>query len=686
MLTPERWQIVERVFHEALAQPPEARRGFVESSCGDDLEIRSEVESLLAAESSADSRASLAASAAASWSAAGSIVGRTIDSYRVVSLLGAGGMGEVFLADDLELGRRVALKLLPEAFAADGARLQRFADEARAASALNHPNIITVHRVGEFDGRRYIVTEFVDGDTLRERLRAGPLALADALRIARQVAAALAAAHAAGIVHRDIKPENIMIRRDGYVKVVDFGIAKLTVEPLSELRHSLTRTGVGVGTPDYVAPEQAAGAAADARADVYSFCVVVYEMLTGALPRELGASERTASGEQIPVALRESLRRGLSSDPRARHSSIAELAHALDGVVPSVVVPQRTRKLWLVAAILVAAMAGALVWMRVRPPATVRSMAVLPFVAASGGDTGQEYLTVGLSDALITRLGELQALQVTPTATIRHFVNTTRLPSDVGKELRVDAVLTGSVQRAGDRLRVTLQLTRVRDGMQMWAGRFDEQFTSIFAVEDAIAQQVTSKLLLDIGALAPHPRRQTADSAVYDLYLRGREQWAKRTPQSIRAAIDAFTKASTMDPSFALSYAGIADAYALTASGLLPAQRFPQAKAAALKALELDEGLADAHNALAFITYKWEWKWAVAEREFRRALAIDPNHPLARQWFGEFLSIERRDAEALEQFVRARQLDPYSLPIRIDHAAALVRASKPEEAIAILRD
>jgi serine/threonine-protein kinase len=621
--------------------------------------------------------------------AVGVFSGTLIENYKVVSLLGEGGMGEVYLAEDASLGRRVALKLLPEPFSADPSRVRRFTDEARAASALNHPNILTVYHVGEFEGRRYIATELVDGETLRQRLARGPLPIAEALDIALQAAGALQAAHDAGIIHRDIKPENIMIRRDGYVKLLDFGLAKLTSQS-AVLGHSrtLTRVGDAIGTLDYMAPEQAMGAAVDARADIYSLSVVLYEMLTGTLPRELasGSGDRSASGEVIPLALLQTLRRGLSSDPAARPASAVDFARELEAS-RSVVRAAPARRRWKVAAaVAILAIAAGAIWMRMHPASSgVKSMAILP-LTTTGPEADQAYLTVGLADALITRLGELQQIQVTPTATIRHFVNTTRGPADVGRELGVDAVLTGSVQRAGDRLRVTLQLTRVSDGMQMWAGRFDEQYTSIFAVQDAITQQVTSNLLLDIGHLAPHPRRQTTDSEAYELYLRGREQWARRTPSSIRSAIEMFTKASEIDPSFALAYAGIADAYALTASGLAPADRFPKAKAAARKALALDEGLADAHNALAFITYKWEWNWADSQREFRRALEIDPSHVLARQWFGEFLSIQGFHDEALQQFVKARQLDPYSTPIRVDQAAAFVRAGRAQDAVTVLQD
>ena len=695
MLTPERWAVVERVFQEALAHPAHARLGFLESSCGDDVDLRSEVESLLLADAAARSRASLAPEVAADWAADGSarLIGREVDGYRVVSLLGAGGMGEVFLADEPSLGRQVALKLLPAPFAADVARLHRFAEEARAASALNHPNIVTVHHIGDFDGRRYITTEFIDGETLRGRIARGPLAPGDAIEIALQVTRALAAAHEAGIVHRDIKPENIMIRRDGYVKVVDFGLAKMS--PNERLTSGATpgvgatRTGAVIGTLAYMAPEQAAGATVDTRADLYSMAIVLYEMLTGGLPSAaIAAPDRAA--RRLPNQVRRLMQRALAHDPNARYQTAGELARDLDAVQRSLVaapVRRRRRRLGAVAAALLMAVAIG-VWMRQHATApSVGSVAVLPFTSLDPSQNDQQHLNRGMTDALIARLAEARALKVTPASTIGHFIGSTRSPTEIGRELGVAAVVTGSLLRSGDRLQVTAQVLRVSDGEPLWTGRFDETFATIFSIQDGISQQIASMLALDVDddALSRVRHRETRDSDAYDLYMRARERWARRTPDSIRQAITLFERALEIDPNFPLALAGMANAYALTASGLLPSERFPNAKAAALKALTLDNTLAEAHNALAFISYKWEWQWAAAEREFKRAIELEPNYALAHHWYSEYLSVIGRYEDALAGFAEAQNLDPYSTAIRVDRAAALVRASRAGDAVAVLR-
>ena len=344
MLSPERWRLVEHIFHEALSQPPAGRQAFITSSCAGDDEVRREVESLLAADSPHDAGAALVQDVIVDWAASTApeaIIGCEIGGYRVVSLLGEGGMGEVYLADDLSLGRRVALKLLPVPFTRDVGRLRRFTEEARAASALNHPNIITVHQIGEFDGRRYIVTEFVDGETVRSRIARGPLPETEAVAIALQAARALGAAHDDGIVHRDIKPENLMIRRDGYVKVLDFGLAKLAPDeqmedatPGTAADAAHTRVGAVLGTPNYMAPEQAVGAAVDARADIYSLSVVLYQMVTGTLPRTApdGPTDGSRVGAPISPGLARVLRRGLEADPAARYQHISELIDDLEAL------------------------------------------------------------------------------------------------------------------------------------------------------------------------------------------------------------------------------------------------------------------------------------------------------------------------------------------------------------------
>jgi serine/threonine-protein kinase len=690
-LTPERWPVVEELFHAALERPEGERRWFVESST-DDLEVRQQVAALLVADARDAAFESLPAAIASDWaqSFAPPLIGREFDGYRIDAELGAGGMGEVYRAHESALGRDVALKLLPIEYSVDAGRLRRFAEEARAASALNHPNIITVLRVGEVDGRRYIATELIGGETLRERLwRVGPMPIDAALDLAIQAAGALAAAHAAGIIHRDIKPENLMIRDDGYVKVLDFGLAKLAGdEHLSDHARvgataASTRAGAVMGTVNYMSPEQSAGGVVQPRSDLYSLSVVLHEMLTGRLPGD--------AARDVPPPIAAILSRGLTKDPDARYQGAgamrADLAQARRELLDAPAARQRRRMATAcVAAAFVVIGVAAMSWSAMFPaPRTVGSIAVLPMTAGTGVDKDQSHLTIGMADAIATQLGELPNLRVTPVTTVRHFVNTARAPTEVGKELGVEAVLSGTVSRAGDTLTLDLKLAGVADGKQLWVGRYQEPFTNIFAMRSAISEKVASTLIPDVGRMSAHPRRETGNSEAYELYLRGREQWARRTPASIRAAIDLFERASVADPMFAPAYSGAAEAYALTASGLPPQDRFPKAKAAALKALDLDEGLASAHNALAFISYKWEWQWDVADREFNRALQLQPDDVLARHWYSEFLSIIGRHDAAIAGFARARALDPYSTAIVVDQAAAFVRAGRGDKAVAVLQ-
>lgn len=347
------------------------------------------------------------------------------------------------------------------------------------------------------------------------------------------------------------------------------------------------------------------------------------------------------------------------------------------------------RRLWVAvaaAAILAIAVGG---WFAARsrsgaaePPS---SLAVLPFSLLESDDQAS-YLQVGMADAIIGRLTSSHALRIPPTVVIRRFAELTMTPAEAGRQLDVEAVLTGTIQRSDGRLRVTVQVTNVGDGAHLWAARFDEPMAGIFSMQDAIAEQISEQLVLDAGRSAGNWRRETGNLAAYELYLKGRESWARRTPASIRAGIEMFEQAVALDPSFARAYAGIADSYSLTASGLRAQDRFPKAKAAALTALELDESLAEAHNALAFISYKWEWQWAAAEREFRRALELDPDYVLAHHWYGEYLSIVGRHDEAVQELRRAQQLDPFSTPIQVDIGAAHGRAGRATDAIAAFEE
>jgi len=691
VLTPERWQIAERIFNEAVSRPAGQRTAFVESACGGDEELKQEVASLLQADAQ-DSSAyeSLAAHIAADWAGPPPVVGREVGGYRVTALLGAGGMGETYLAEDAALGRRVALKFLPKEFSNDARRVRRFIEEARAASALNHPGIVTVYGAGEFEGQRYIAVEFIEGETVRHRLAQGPLPAATAFDIAIQAAAAMGAAHDAGIVHRDIKPENIMIRRDGYVKIIDFGLAR-PVDSGEVRSRSFTRAGEVLGTIDYMAPEQAAGANVDARADLYSLTVVFYEMLTGELPRELGSASGGGADRKgktrISASALRLVRRGVASDPAKRYQTAGELQRDLEAVRGRIARPyQRTVWLGVAAVVLLALAFGIYRWaswaLAMHSTNSITSLVVMPLKALGGA--GQAHLEQGMTEAIIARLSGLRQLRVPPAEAIRANEDA----FEAARRLGVDAVLTGSVQREGDRLRVTAQLSRASDRGQIWAEHYDETFTNIFGIQDAIAERVATSLVAEISTRdrAMLTRHETRNSETYDLYLRARDQWALRTPEAIRTAIKMYRQAIAVEPDFSLAYAGLADAYNLAVSGMAPLARGPLAKAAAERAIALDPRSAEAHTAMAFEEYKFEWKWDEADREFRRAIELNPRYTLAHHWYGEFLKLLMRHEESIREFRLAVESDPFSVPVRYDFILSLLNARRVAEARTILNE
>jgi serine/threonine-protein kinase len=720
MLTAERLQLVEQLFHEALACAPDERAAFLDSSCAGDTDLRSEVESLLAADSASESRDSIVGRLAAGWVSATStetLIGRDLEGYHIVSLLGAGGMGEVYLADDRSLGRRVALKLLPAAFACDSGRLRRFSDEARAASALNHPNIITVYHIGQFDGGRFIATEFIDGETLRARLGGGPLAGDAALDIAVQVARALHAAHAAAIVHRDIKPENIMIRHDGYVKVLDFGLAKLATdeqltatEPASS-QARLTRAGGVLGTLHYMAPEQAGGRPVDARADLYSLSVVLYEMLTGRLPDAAtppAASTRRLEG--LPPDLVGVARRGLAVEPADRYQSADELLRDLERVQQArAAAPARARqrrRTMAAAAIVVSVIAGAgaVVWRELGvptsesvdrqpapapPTARTTTLAVLPFQLIAPGPR-DEHLGLGIADAIITQLGTLRRLSVRPTTSIRAFVQPNLDVGAAARALAVDHVLSGLIQRDGDRVRLTVQLINSATGSQEWTARIDAESNDLFALQDTVSQRVAAVLVSDVNdaerarLTAPH----TASPEAYQLYLQGRYFLSKATPAAARQSVRLFEQAVALDARYALAYTGLAEAYRQLGStlfGIVPLREgMNAARAAAARAIELDANLADAHTALGAIQFQYDWDAGAAEASLQRAVALGPEISIAHRFLGWHHLAVGRFTESIEELRRARELDPLSALTSELLAVALDYSGRPDLALSEL--
>jgi TolB-like protein len=701
MLTPDRWRDVERA-------------AFLQSRCGGDAELRAEVERLLAADDEPVLQPSLAGRLAADWIEGDrheSFVGRDIKQYRIESLLGSGGMGDVYAATDQILRRRVALKLLPAPFAADAARVRRFTDEACAASALNHPNIVTVHETGEFEGQRFIAIEFIDGETVRARLARGPLPVPDALDIATQMAQALAAAHQTGIVHRDIKPENVMLRRDGYVKVLDFGLAKLPREHGGRAARTGTRLGAVIGTIDYIAPEQAAGAAVDGRADLYSLGVVLHEMITGLLPRDsaLGSDPGSSPAPPIPHGVKRILRRLLASDPAARLADAPSLVEALQAEARRISrgASRRRTIVWLsAAAAAVSLAAGVALW---RNPALRRAPAApaaTPAAAAIGGATtvavlpfqtltlseADQYLGVGLADAVITQLAGLPQLHVRPTTAVREFTHANVDVAAAAKKLQVQHVVTALVQRDGDRVRVTVQLVDAGSGAQRWADRFDLPFRDLFTLQDSVSQHVAASLVRRLSDsdradfLAP---RQTTNPDAYRLYLQGRYFLARTNRADLERALSLFEQAVAVDPRYALAYGGVASAHHMLAlnitQGATPAQSYPLARDAALKALALDPNLAEAHYVVGAAQFHYDFAYPAAEASMRRALALKPNFPELRRMYGWFLVAMGRHAEAIAELSRSRDQDPTAALTYENLGLAFDFAGRTAEALPILQ-
>jgi TolB-like protein/Flp pilus assembly protein TadD len=691
--------------------------------------------------------------------------GTTLGHYRIVSRIGAGGMGEVYLAEDIHLGRPVALKILPPDLSSDTERLRRFEQEARAASALNHPNIITIHEVGTHDGARFIATEFIEGRTLRDHLREHPLSIHEALDIAIQVASALQAAHQAGIIHRDIKPENIMLRPDGYVKVLDFGIVKLT-EKFVEHRAGTTdaflatdgvqtESNIVMGSPSYMSPEQARGQKLDGRTDIFSLGVMLYEMIAGHRPfeGETLSDVIVAILERRPQPLAEVapetsprletiVYRALAKDRAARYQSVADFRKDLrrekrrvdfaagleDSLMPEDSLGQTTavmhaedayatarlavqsdqfktvratssaeyiitgiRRHKIGAVITMALVAAsvaaiALVLLRGDSRQAIDSIAVLPFVNESA-DPNAEYLSDGITESLINNLSEWPALKVTSRNSSFRYKGRDVGVRTIGRELGVHAVLIGRLSERGDTLQIRIELIDARDDTQVWGEQFTRQRTDLIALQDDIVRQVAGRLQLRLTSESRRASRQhTNNPEAYQLYLRGRFYWNKRTEESIKKSITYFNDASALDPTYAPAYAGLADCYAMLTeyASAPPVDTYPKVKEAAKKALAIDDTLAEAHTSLG-AAYEYEWNWAEAEKEYRRAIELNPSYATAHHWYAVFLGARLRHDEAIAEMRKALEVDPLSLIINTSMGRELYGARRYDEAIAQLR-
>ncbi|MGH9411117.1 MAG: protein kinase domain-containing protein, partial [Vicinamibacterales bacterium] len=655
---PQDWGRVKTIFDEALTRPSPERFAFIASACGTDAALQRQVETLLASHDRATGF--LEQPPMIPECAPVDLTGRTVHGYRVVSRLGSGGMGEVYLGHDEKLDRPVALKLLSSDLRADPVHWHRFHQEVRAASSLNHPHILVVHDVGELDGRPLMVTEYVEGQTLRARLENGCLPASETLEIALQIASALAAAHARGLVHRDVKPENVMLRPDGYVKVLDFGLAKpVTGESPETL---VTTPGVLMGTPRYMSPEQARGLPVDARSDVWSLGVVLYEMIAGCPPfGGATAADVLASvleHEPPPLtraqgALAACVMRALAKSPSQRfltarefHSALAALKTDPDARETPAPRDRGTAK---------------------RPRGAIGSVAVLP-LSTPAADPEIDYLADGITESVINALSQLPKLRIMARSTVFRYKGRDVDPQTVGHELNVRAVLAGRLHRTPDGFRISAELVDAVDGSQLWGGQLQRRSADVLSLQEEAAAEIAEQLR---PRLTPAERkrivkRPTANPRAFEAYLKGRYQLAKRSMDGFTKAIALFEQAIAEDRQYALAYAGLADCWTLlsaAAYGEPSLKTMARARDAAEQAFRLDSSEAEVQAALGFVRFRIDWKWIEAEQALRRACELAPGHAPAHHRLALLLSALGRHDEALDEIQRAHELDPLSLII-----------------------
>lgn len=607
------------------------------------------------------------------------MIGRKVGSYVVLAKLGEGGMGEVYTARDQHLQRDVAIKVLPQAFTHDQLRIDRFRREAQLLAALNHPNIATIHGLEEADGILYLVMELVPGQTLAERLQGGHVPLDETLRVGVQLAEALGAAHQRGIAHRDIKPANIKLTPDGRIKILDFGLAKSaddarTVVGVDDApTMAVTSPGMVLGTPAYMSPEQLRGEPGGTRSDLWAFGCVLFELLAsrGAFTAPTMAETIAAvlmtdpDWHALPIdtpnAMRDLVRRCLDKEPQRRVQDVKEILAGLEHARREGPATER-----------------------VGPRKTIRSLAVLPLINTSG-DAQMDYLGDGVTESLILGLSRLPQLKVTAQSSVFRYKGQTDRALEIGRTLGVEAVLTGRVLQRGNALQISVELADV-EGWRIWGAQYRRKADDIFAAEEEITREISENLRLTLSREETQllARRATGNVEAYHLYLKGRFYWAKRTPEGLARSMHYFREAIECDPTYALAYAGLAEAFIPQGyyCHVPPTEAFPRARAAAERALEIDTNLSEARTVMAMVKGSFERDLHGGEREARAAVLGNPNYPRARQALAEILTVQERFEDALVEIKRGVELDPLALYMHAAVAMVQYYARQFDAAIA----